>query len=186
MINVLDNLKIVYFNPNSLLSKLSEVQLFLVKENIDIALFSETFLKSRHNICLPGYRLVRRDDADEKRGGGVAIAIREVIPFKEIRIPKVLPFPSVCGIRIIMANNDELCFLSVYVPNSITRICHRELQILLHLSPNMVLAGDFNARHESWNCVNNNSRGKSLFEFIQKSSSSHIKLHVPDRPTTVN
>lgn len=183
MTNLMKFLKIVYFNVNSLLSKRDEIINFLVSNDIDIALFSETFCKSYHKFYLRGYHMIRCDDPDDRRGGGVAIAVRDGIVFKEIKVPECISIPSVCGIRMKLANGEDICILSVYISNSITNISHLDLQRLFHLSDNVLIAGDFNARHETWNCVNNNVRGKSLHEFLQKQNSSFIKLHFPERPT---
>ena len=52
---------------------------------IDVLTLSETWLDSNiqdSEICLPGFTLVRRDREGSKSGGGVAIYVRDGLPFR--------------------------------------------------------------------------------------------------------
>ena len=52
---------------------------------IDVLTLSETCLDSNiqdSEICLPGFTLVRRDREGTKSGGGVAIYVRDGLPFR--------------------------------------------------------------------------------------------------------
>ena len=68
-------------NPTSLAKPraLQHLHADLAANNIDVAIISETWFKSTHSnqvIAIPGYTLYRRDRT-KRRGGGVAIYIRD-------------------------------------------------------------------------------------------------------------
>lgn len=72
------NLNIIYWNCQSLYHKATEVFDHIVKENVDVALLSETWLKPKHNLSLQNYSIYRADRIENEHGG-VAIIIRNSI-----------------------------------------------------------------------------------------------------------
>lgn len=75
--------KISHLNVRSITHKMDSIRLLLKDKTFDIFTVSETWLNPRitdAEITIPGYSVVRKDRTS--RGGGVAIFIRDEIPFK--------------------------------------------------------------------------------------------------------
>ena len=76
-----NNIKFVYFNARSIVNKLSELELLVREENVDVLGICETWLLeviSDDEISFSGYSLFRRDRSDlvKERGGGVLLYIK--------------------------------------------------------------------------------------------------------------
>ena len=75
--------KIFHLNVRSITHKMDSIRLHLKDNNLDVPTFSETWLSPKvtdTEITFPGYSIVRKDR--NSRGGGVAIFLRDRIPFK--------------------------------------------------------------------------------------------------------
>ena len=72
-------------NINSLVRHIDELQIFMSSTKIDILCINETKCDSSisdHEVCLPGFELVRRDrSVNGRRGGGICIYIRSNLNF---------------------------------------------------------------------------------------------------------
>lgn len=175
-------LKCLIFNAQSVRSKKSEIFEFLLSESIDLALFSETYLKHEDSFCHSAYYTYRLDrDNDRGRGGGVAIMIKREIEHI------LLPCPAteiIEALSIQLINgNSRINVSSIYFPPSKNTDDLRKFENdlkLLTASPNSVAGGDFNSRHYSWNCVRGNPAGNVLFQVLQKYD---LMVHFPDSPT---
>lgn len=174
-------LKIIYFNCNSLILRVNEFYQYLIDEKVDVALLSETFLKSKHILKLTGYVILRRDANDNTRGGGVAILLREGIIFKELSLPSLRTLPHLLGVRVYDETGNDLVLVSTYIPNDIPVIDSRDVAVIFRLGNKVLFAGDMNSRHRMWKCASENMRGKSLEKFIR--SRTDLTLHVPEAPT---
>ena len=75
--------KISHLNVRSITHEMDSILLLLKDNNLDVLTVSETWLSPKvtdAEITIPGYSIVRKDR--NSRGGGVAIFIRDRIPFK--------------------------------------------------------------------------------------------------------
>ena len=75
--------KISHLNVRSITHKMDSIRLLLKDNTLDIFTVSETWLSPKvtdAEITIPGYSVVRKDR--NSRGGGVAMFIRNGIPFK--------------------------------------------------------------------------------------------------------
>lgn len=174
--------KVCYFNCNSLCNQMYEFLVFLEASRADIVILSETFLKKRHNLSIPGYDSLRFDAPDDEHGGGIALLIKNGIQYCEIKIPQTQSFPYALGVRVTSINFETVDIIGVYVPNSVATIHRRDFSQLLRLNHQVLIAGDFNAAHPFWNCRAENSRGKSLLNCLNHQN-GRVYLHFPDTPT---
>src|SRR5580698_878275 len=74
--------KCLYFNARSLVNKIKELELLVKSENADIIGVTETWLNTNildSEMSMEGYSLLRKDMSDNRRGGGVALYIRNYI-----------------------------------------------------------------------------------------------------------
>lgn len=158
---------------------MEELKIFLHKHDVAICLLNENFLKTRHQMHISGYDFLRTDN--DGRGAGTAIVIRKDISYREIRVPTVTSFMDVTGIQIY--NNRDTCTIfSIYVPNSVTRIDGNCLDRLLATDDKVIIGGDFNAKSLTWGCHSNNTRGKSLEEYLLRRTGL-VRLRFQDSPT---
>ena len=75
---------ILYLNARSLFNKIDELSVIINQQNADVIMVTETWLTDAipdAALHISGFTIVRRDRSS-RRGGGVAIYIRESLPFK--------------------------------------------------------------------------------------------------------
>lgn len=78
-------LSIFLWNARSIRNKIIETSHLVNSLNINICLFSETWLRENHNIHIPNFKIYRKDRFSQNGnsnvivGGGVAIAIPKQI-----------------------------------------------------------------------------------------------------------
>lgn len=176
------DLILIYLNCNSLNNKRYEIETLLRQHNVDILLLTETFLKEKHVWHVPGYDVLRQDAPENQHGGGIAIVVKKNIQYKERYIPCTNSFPCSMGVRVVLKCGNTVDVVSVYVPNSVTNIQQRDMAQLLRLNDRVILAGDFNAQNQFWNCKSNNSRGKSLLDCVNNQN-GRVFIHFPESPT---
>lgn len=161
-------LNVLYYNCNSLSNKKHEFIELIRKCKVDVALVSETYLKSKHNPHFPGYDTLRFDAPDEQHGGGIAMLVKCGLKYQERRVPKTESFPYAIGIRVGIGANESMDIIGVYVPNTIANIKARDFSQLLRMNNRVLLGGDFNAQHPFWNCKSTNTRGRSLMHSVNQ------------------
>lgn len=154
------SLLVLLWNANGLRLHLPELQLFLNERRIDVALLSETHLKSGSVLRVPGYVAYRTDHPDGSAHGGTAILVRQRISHH--------PLPSTPTESLQSTSISVNCFPSplalsaVYCPPN-KRLTY--VQMLSHfqsLGPHFVSGGDYNAKHPRWGSRLANPRGRIL------------------------
>ena len=149
------NVILGHLNVNSLRSKIDAVE-ELMRNNIDISLFSETKLDEtfpNQQFKISGYKMFRRDR--NKYGGGIMFYVNENIPCKTVNVEGL---PNDCVVTLIelsIKSRKWLC-IGLYKPPS-----QNEKYFLDNLSlaltkmsceyENVVLIGDFNLTVENKN-----------------------------------
>lgn len=111
--------KIVFWNAQGITTKTKQLQLeyFATKEEIDVFLLAETFLKPQHTFILNNYIIYRNDRINQVHGG-VAIAIRKSLPHK-YRAP--FNTKSIENIAVeLMIENELTCITAAYCPKQTT------------------------------------------------------------------
>ena len=165
-------LQIAQINVNSIIANLRRynLQKFIDNHSPDILLLSETKLNPKYKPYFPNYTILRSDRPSSKRGGGTAILIKENISHERIYTPssahnKILEYTI---IKIKLNHNKKLYVISAYANNEDNEIFINEINYLfnkLNLSSHnnyYLLAGDLNARHQSWGDRESNCKGRLL------------------------
>jgi len=79
---------------------------------------------------------------------------------------------------------DTFIFVSIYFPGSSDSATIRnfinDIRLLLSLGRKVIIAGDFNARHQFWGCSRSNSAGRKLY---QEMSNDMFSIYYPDSPS---
>lgn len=175
---------IMLWNAQSIRPKLNEITNFLHTQHIDISLISETWLKHYVSCSVQGFTLYRRDrpsgnNSNRNIGGGVAIAIRNGIPHKQL--------PDM-GLDIIETIGIEVQGVQIYAayfpgsklnPQKLTAF-KTDIVKIASLRGKFLVGGDFNSKHRLWNCTKSNRAGQILFEEMSK---RNFTVHFPDTHT---
>lgn len=166
--------KIMSWNAQSITNKSKAAQLeYLVnKENIDILLLIETFLKPHHTFHIKNYTVYRNDRLTHPHGG-VAIAIKNNIPHK---LCAPINTSSIENIAIeVKINNVPTRIVVAYSPKYSIYFSN-DIALLASINSQYMIFGDLNAKHLSWNCNSNNRSGIQLFGMQQL---SHFMVFYP-------
>ncbi|GBN96594.1 hypothetical protein AVEN_242577-1 [Araneus ventricosus] len=176
-------LKIVFWNANGIKTKINEFRLFVNKYCPDAILLQETHLRPDRKIFLANYNSYysyRANQHPQHPSGGTAILIRNNIPHNQI-IPPNLRYVEACVVAINFKNQDPITLTSIYVtPTSDTSIFTFDIEVLLQISPNQILCGDYNAHHTSWGCNYDCPRGNSIKAFALQAG---LEILAPSTPT---
>lgn len=165
----------MFWNAQGISNKTKQTQLGLLlgEKSIDICLLAETFLKSHHSFSMRNF-IIYRNDRTHQAHGGVALAIRKTIKHKTIS-----PFPTshIENIAIeVKINNVPTLIISAYSPKFSSHFTNDMHILSSHKNP-FLLFGDFNAKHNTWNCNNNNNAGVKLYSMQQLSQ--FMIFHTP-------
>lgn len=177
-----NNLKILYWNARSIQNKIDETFSYLIENQIDIALFQETYLKPTNSFSHIDFKCYRLDRLDEK-GGGVAIVIKRsishsLLPSFNTRIIDCI------GINI-KTNTNSINIISSYFSGSdLSREAmidfKHDIQILTQSNDSYLICGDFNAKHRFWNCIRGNRAGAIIYELL---TNGQFTISYPPEPT---
>jgi hypothetical protein len=74
-------------------------------------------------------------------------------------------------------NKESIVLISVYNPQG--KIIERDLDLLIGTGHEVILAGDFNAKHVTWRARQNNAAGQSLLKHYK----NNYKISAPSQPT---
>lgn len=176
-------LKLMYWNSRSLNNKAEEFFHFAESHDIDVAVATETWLRSHNSIYRPNYTTVRldRQHTDADRGDGVAIFVRRNIAFSQLELSTSI----VEAVRIsVVSASTPVNIVAAYYPGSNKRAdlqhFRRDIRTLTSFAVTFFTVGDFNSRHTMWNCATSNKAGKIL---VQEYESLNFYIHHPDAPT---
>lgn len=169
------SLNIIAWNAHSLNSKYSELSYFIDDNDIDVLLINESWFRDDTSFSLPGFLSYRAD----RFHGGSCIFIKSNIPhfgFSKI----TTNFAEACTISISIDNQlVKLC--SLYCSPSATRAQAKDFFGKVLSQPGqLIIAGDFNCKHNAWNNLNNDRKGQDLYDLLTHFNFSIIP---PNEPT---
>ncbi|KAL3267675.1 hypothetical protein HHI36_024319 [Cryptolaemus montrouzieri] len=172
------NLKLAFWNANSLINKKQELTIFLEGNRIDIMLINETYLKTTKDFKIRNYTVYRRD-REEGKGGGTAILVKRGLEHGELPGTGTKNIEET-GIKI-KTKRGELKVYSVYKSPTKT-LEEEEIKSFFQEQTATIVAGDLNSKHEDWNCRTANTNGKKLRQIAEKHS---IMIVAPEEPTHI-
>ncbi|KAK9881891.1 hypothetical protein WA026_018088 [Henosepilachna vigintioctopunctata] len=173
------NLKISFWNANSVLPKKDELTIFLEEHKIDIMLLSETFLKKTKDMKIRNYNIYRTDRRDGSKGG-TAILIKNGIEHGELPKIEETNIEST-GIRIEIEGRPTNIY-SIY-KSPLKEMKEEDIKKIFKSKVPTIAAGDINAKHTDWNCRVSNTSGRILSEIIEK---HNIILAAPNEHTHIS
>lgn len=170
-------LKILNWNANGVLSKKSELLIYLQSNEVDICCITETHLKEKDKLKFPGYKVYRYDrPSDRKASGGTAIIVKNNINHHELLAPSTSNL-EISGISVVSAS--PLYIFSVYNPPNKRLLAQDLLNIFTTTNPILAI-GDLNSKHTDWGCKQTNPNGIRLNQILVDLG---LSLHSPSEPT---
>lgn len=144
-------------------------------------MLQETWLNLKQSVEIKNFVCVRSDRTSDSRHphGGVAIFIQKDIPFKRVKFCNT---QNVEGVFISVDSGAfPIIFGSVYSSSSLSRKeAKSDLMNILSQPGPFVLAGDWNAKSQTWNNVQQNFKGIDVKGICEN---KNIEIHFPDHPT---
>ena len=172
-------IKITYWNANGLRHKIGELIHYIDKHNVDIIIISETRLDENIKLKFKKFKTYRQDVS--ARRGGIALLIRQNIPHQLIQnIDTIIE-----NITIKLQNKTIIC--GAYAKPRI-RINDKDYDNIFNLGNKVLILGDLNCRHKSWNNKLNNRNGNNLLHYIEQHNiqikTTNIPTHYPENSMT--
>ncbi|KAG7188343.1 hypothetical protein KM043_008000 [Ampulex compressa] len=168
----MDRLKVCSWNANGLRGRLGELIEYLDRNKVDILLLNETKFTNKDKLKIKSYICYRKER--DNSAGGVAILVKATIPHKLLSINTNLTLEAV-GIKL----PSDINIISTYRRPSIT-LNERDINILMNIGEKVLIVGDLNATHLTWNCNRTNKSGKILFDITQN---NNCAIMFPNEPT---
>lgn len=145
-------------------------------------MLQETWLNNKVELTIPNYSCLRQDRQNvnsRNPHGGVLIFIHKSLSGKSVKFC-VLKHIEAIFINI-KVGSFAVTIGSIYSSASLTRAQSKEdLSKLLSQPAPFIQAGDFNAKHSSWNNAKNCRKGEDLVKICTQNLCS---VNFPDEPT---
>ena len=149
-------------------NNIQEFRNYIEANNIqpDVICLQETWANQKSTLPnIPNYAKPIFKNRTDKKGGGVAIYVKNNIPFKEIDLSSLNIKIEVCAIKIHLEN--KTIFLYNLYDNIFQNAENIEEYKLLFEQVdqnNSLIVGDFNAHNPLWDTKINNAKGQALLE----------------------
>ena len=184
-------LKILYTNADILTNKLYELEVLLLKEDIDVAMICETipknpkfYYKEGSNFFINGYNTI-----EDNSGRGVCILHKENIETCEI--PEINKIYSPSLFLNVKTNNSNVNLGIIYrSPNAAAEeddIVNKQIEQASKSLKNLIIVGDFNHPEINWEHsytkMNEQHRAsKFLFNISKCKLYQHVDKHTHHKP----
>lgn len=181
-------IRIGNLNVNGLQRYQDDVKNFISMYSLDILCISEAHFNKENYFTMPNYILYHVDHPSERSRGGAAILIA-----KDIKHHKLDDFQSpqiqACTIQI-EADAKPITLSAIYCPPGKKgfklEMPHFDTY-LKSLGQCFIAAGDYNAKHPSWNSRITTPRGRQMFDVILNNSAISLAGRYPTHwPTDTN
>lgn len=157
-------MKFLQWNSRSASHNKDDLLATTLRENIDIILLSETWLKQDQHFNFNRYHVLRQDRHDGK--GGAAVLIKNKIPFKLKHIQHTID-----GLQIVCietkVNNSPIQICSIYAKPAHRITTQQWKAIYDQLNTNVIIAGDFNAHSVAWGSTRDSFEGNQLRQLVE-------------------
>ena len=155
----------MHINIRGLRRNIEELIFTLEEKKIDTASINETFLKPEHKITIPGYKIIRKYRSSGK-GGGVALIVKDNISFdsSELKTNNNKCNVEYITIKINTTNLKELIICSYYSPKG--KVYEQLFEKLENIANNLLIMGDFNAKHVNLGLEETNHYGNKLIDTL--------------------
>lgn len=173
-------LNIVYWNSAGLANKLVELENFMLRHKIDIMMVIEVRCKTTSSLHINGYNCYQTVNPESSRKGGVAIYVKQTLRHSALE-PIAIPCVQCAPIVLYTSNNNSnpIIITPIYCPPTFqwTKTHFNRLFCklcsLIHGSQ-LLICGDWNAKHSWWGNVRSCRRGRELLEAVHEREQLNI------------
>lgn len=153
-----------FWNANGINQHKSELSNFLLKEDIDVMLVSETHLTNRYNFYIPGFSFHKTNHPDGKAHGGTGILIRNRMSHYALdEFSKNYLQATSIHLKCMVG---ELTLSSIYCPPRFSMTKENFEEFFNTLGDRFLACGDYNAKHTYWGSRLINPKGRQLYNTI--------------------
>ena len=179
----MNSLRICFWNANGLSQHKNEVEQFLLLQEIDVLLVSETHFTLKNCFRINGYYTYDTKHPSGRACGGTAILVRKNI--------RHFPMPEYKKDHIqatsINMPDSRVTISSIYCPPRYNINREQFLDYFKTLGPRFIAAGDYNAKHTFWGSRLITPKGRQLLEAISYNRLDAISSGQPTYwPTDLN
>ena len=147
----------------------------LKQEDIDIACIQETHLKENLRLNIRGYQ-VFRTDRKERTKGGIAILIKNSLPFQELSVDTENQ-AEIQGVKVTVGN-EVLTVYNEYCPVD-KKLSLDKIDVK---GNNCMIVGDFNSHSEAWGYAESDRRGEEIEDW--QIDQKLLLINDPEDPPT--
>jgi len=172
--------RIMFWNCQGVNRKCLGLLNLVQEKKIDIILMNETHLSTNKEFKLPNFITYTTNKtlvSGRPPAYGTAILINRKFSHIQIKIHTNSITNTTIQMRI---GQSDIRIISVYKSPS-TPLQTKDIENLLDSHQNVIIAGDLNAKHRSWNSLKNNLAGKTLNKYI--STRTDTSVATPTSPT---
>ena len=165
-------LQILQRNCRSIQNKIPELKFYLANlPNLpDILCLQDTYFNKNIVPFLAGYKFIRKDRSNGKRGNGICTCIKQSILFSEIAVTNSHNDMESMAIKV-----SGIVILNVYNPPA-NPISNNILQFIAKFRH----IGDCSAHYKMWDAGSAKQNGYGLLDFIEQNDYSALNT---DQPT---
>ena len=167
---------VMQWNCDHLSSRIPELEVWLKKHDVDVAVIQESKLRSEDgDVRVKGFEVVRRDRwrggrSRFSRGGGLVTLVRRGWAYREIACGVARDSAvEALSVEVVSPLGSVWRVMNVYVPpESVSGGVASELERLKvdGSEERWLVCGDFNAHHRTWDCrAAEDERGRMLIEW---------------------
>lgn len=170
--------RIGIWNANGLNQHLQELKVFLLNQNIDIMLVSESHITDKHHIKIHKYKTYYTKHPKEgKAHGGTALIIRENIKHHEAgKYEK----ENIQATSIVLEDNSgDLTVSAIYCPPKHNSKKQDYVDFFNTLGNRFIVGGDYNAKHHQWGSRLITTKGRELLKAIHTNNLEIISTCEP-------
>jgi ribonuclease HI len=133
----------------------------------DLICIQETFMNERkRNPIFDGYDMVRRDNPDVNKRGGLTFLIKNGLNFTIIKSKEIPNIENQC--LEINTNMGPIQIFNIYIPPSAKIDC--ETLNSIFRNKRTIAVGDFNSHNKMWGSSLNNTNGRILEAIITENN----------------
>lgn len=154
-------LRIGNWNANGLLKHLSELELFLKHQKIDVCLISETHFTKHSFVNIRGFVCYHSPHPANKARGGSAVLIKDnILHWEEPAVEEEMMQVTTVSIQ---SKKKLLKISAIYCPPRHSPSKDDFKSLFKTLGSCFVIGGDYNAKHTHWGSRLITTKGKELY-----------------------
>lgn len=169
-------LKILNWNANGINNKTEELKQFIIDNQIDICLITETHARACNKLNFPNFITYRTDRIRGRRGGTAILAKRSL----NTSLHSSINDYGFEATTIILKHDLHTIFITAIYNPPKHQLSNNNITSFLRNIPNHIVGGDLNAKHTHWGCNTDNKNGEVLLNYIMD---NNYKVIAPIHPT---